>query len=338
MLPSKIKPYPAFGSAITDMQYANDTNRSYRYGFNAKESDKESGLQDYGFRIYNPSIGKFLSVDPLSKSYPWYSPYQFAGNMPIIAIDLDGLEPRTMISGAHGGLTSPMITILSTVFGYSSTSLYNTYWSYYADSEQGKRWFKLTGNPNAVTAGNNVYHNTKNYNDEAWFELIVHEQSHREDIENNGLISFYANYGVDGLRGYENIPTEIKAFANEALAKQLLQYKDGVIMEILDNKKTRLKDKNIQLTYIGKSFRLEKIVNPQLEQVLKSNSEIEGKLKSCMDSDEKTKLESLLSLGQALQKNLEAEKGNLETEIAALKKENAVIKLEGNKSSSNGSN
>jgi hypothetical protein len=34
-----------------------------------------------------------LSVDPLTQSYPWYTPYQFAGNMPIRFIDLDGLEP-----------------------------------------------------------------------------------------------------------------------------------------------------------------------------------------------------------------------------------------------------
>jgi len=33
-----------------------------------------------------------LSVDPLTKLYPWYTPYQFAGNKPIWAIDLDGLE------------------------------------------------------------------------------------------------------------------------------------------------------------------------------------------------------------------------------------------------------
>lgn len=47
---------------------------------------------DYGFRIYNPSIGKFLSVDPLTKSYPELTPYQFASNSPIANIDLDGLE------------------------------------------------------------------------------------------------------------------------------------------------------------------------------------------------------------------------------------------------------
>ncbi len=40
----------------------------------------------------NPSVGRFLSVDPLKDSYPWYTPYQFAGNTPIQAIDLDGLE------------------------------------------------------------------------------------------------------------------------------------------------------------------------------------------------------------------------------------------------------
>ncbi len=70
---------------------------SYRYGFNGKENDNEvkgveGSQQDYGFRIYDPRLGKFLSVDPLTKSYPWYSPYQFAGNKPIWAMDLDGKE------------------------------------------------------------------------------------------------------------------------------------------------------------------------------------------------------------------------------------------------------
>jgi len=47
---------------------------------------------DYGFRIYNPRLGRFLSVDPLSKSYPMLTPYQFASNSTIACIDLDGLE------------------------------------------------------------------------------------------------------------------------------------------------------------------------------------------------------------------------------------------------------
>jgi len=84
--------YYPFGSAMAGRKY---NQGSYRYGFNGKEEDKEWGsqmIQDYGFRIYNPTIGKFLSVDPLTSSYPWFSPYQFAGNGPIFNIDLDGLE------------------------------------------------------------------------------------------------------------------------------------------------------------------------------------------------------------------------------------------------------
>jgi RHS repeat-associated protein len=69
----------------------------YRYGFNGKESDPETvgtagGTQDYGMRIYYPALGRFLSVDPLTKSYPELTPYQFASNKPVKCKDLDGGE------------------------------------------------------------------------------------------------------------------------------------------------------------------------------------------------------------------------------------------------------
>ena len=74
------------------------SGKSYKFGFNGKMNDDEvkGGLgnqQDYGMRIYDPRVGRFLSFDPLTKDYPWYTPYQFAGNTPIQAIDVDGLEP-----------------------------------------------------------------------------------------------------------------------------------------------------------------------------------------------------------------------------------------------------
>jgi RHS repeat-associated protein len=74
----------------------------YRFGFNGKENDNEvkgeGEQQDYGMRFYDPRLGRFLSVDPLSKSFPWYTPYQFAGNKPIIAVDLDGEEEKVVIN------------------------------------------------------------------------------------------------------------------------------------------------------------------------------------------------------------------------------------------------
>jgi RHS repeat-associated protein len=101
---------------------------SYRYGFNGKESDDEvsgSGNQyDYGFRIYNPRIGKFLSVDPLTGSYPWYTPYQFAGNMPIWAMDLDGLEEAIRTNAGTLGDGTPQVAIdnTATIFNLSTLS------------------------------------------------------------------------------------------------------------------------------------------------------------------------------------------------------------------------
>ena len=68
----------------------------YRYGFNGKEDDPEwqgkGNSYDYGFRIYNPRIGKFLSVDPLAPDYPHNSPYAFSENRVIDGVELEGLE------------------------------------------------------------------------------------------------------------------------------------------------------------------------------------------------------------------------------------------------------
>ncbi|MBO9571705.1 MAG: hypothetical protein J7497_05785, partial [Chitinophagaceae bacterium] len=86
--------YYPFGMIMPGRSYS--AQSSYRYGFNGKENDNEvkgeGNEQDYGMRIYDPRVGRFLSVDPLTKTYPWYTPYQFAGNTPLQAIDLDGLE------------------------------------------------------------------------------------------------------------------------------------------------------------------------------------------------------------------------------------------------------
>ncbi len=81
------------------------SSAAYRYGFNGKEMDNEwygdggtgavtgvGNSYDYGFRIYNPRLGRFLSIDPLTRDFPMLTPYQYASNTPIQAIDLDGLE------------------------------------------------------------------------------------------------------------------------------------------------------------------------------------------------------------------------------------------------------
>ena len=90
--------YYSFGSPMNSRTYTAPRSADrYRYGFNGKENDVEAvstgeGTQDYGYRIYNPALGRFLSVDPLTSSYPSWSPYPFAMNRPIDGVDLDGCE------------------------------------------------------------------------------------------------------------------------------------------------------------------------------------------------------------------------------------------------------
>jgi RHS repeat-associated protein len=94
-----------FSAYIADETYAGTGNQYtgggmygmaglYRYGFNGKENNNEvkgTGNQlDFGKRIYDSRIGKFFSTDPLTNNLSFYSPYLFAGNKPIVAVDQDG--------------------------------------------------------------------------------------------------------------------------------------------------------------------------------------------------------------------------------------------------------
>lgn len=77
---------------IPGRQYS--AGSGYRYGFNRKEEDDEvkgeGNSLDFGARIYDPRIGRWVSVDPLQSKYPSLSPYNYVANSPINAIDPDG--------------------------------------------------------------------------------------------------------------------------------------------------------------------------------------------------------------------------------------------------------
>jgi RHS repeat-associated protein len=66
----------------------------YRYGFNGKEKAREITNDDYDFgaRIYDGRLGRWLSTDPLQIKYPSLTPYNFSNNSPILFVDRDGRE------------------------------------------------------------------------------------------------------------------------------------------------------------------------------------------------------------------------------------------------------
>lgn len=91
--------YYAFGlkiAGISSVKLGDPNEGSLKNNnlYNDKElfDDADLDWYDYGFRNYDPQIGRFTQLDPLTDQYPELTNYQYASNDPILNIDLDGLE------------------------------------------------------------------------------------------------------------------------------------------------------------------------------------------------------------------------------------------------------
>ncbi len=75
---------------------------AYRYGFQGQEKDDEikgnGNSLNYKFRMHDPRVGRFFAVDPLSKTFPWNSPYAFSENRVVDMKELEGAEITGAIS------------------------------------------------------------------------------------------------------------------------------------------------------------------------------------------------------------------------------------------------
>jgi len=82
--------YYPFGWEMPGLKKEGD----YRYGFNGMEKDDEikgdGNSLDFGARIYDPRVGRWLSLDPAADEYPSLSPYNYVSNSPLVMIDPDG--------------------------------------------------------------------------------------------------------------------------------------------------------------------------------------------------------------------------------------------------------
>lgn len=77
-----------------DQPASMSTDYAYRFGFNGQEKDDEvkgvGNSLDFGARIYDSRLGRWLSLDPLQRKYPGLSAYQYANNNPVYFIDIEG--------------------------------------------------------------------------------------------------------------------------------------------------------------------------------------------------------------------------------------------------------
>ena len=70
---------------IGSVMFNTVTNEVFAFVENNDNQSNETNLKP-------EIVSRFLSIDPLTKEYPELTPYQYASNTPIQAIDIDGLE------------------------------------------------------------------------------------------------------------------------------------------------------------------------------------------------------------------------------------------------------
>ena len=84
--------YYAFGQRHPRSEHAQSSANRFKY--NGKELQTVGGLGylDYGARLYDQSLGRWFTTDPLSEKYYGLSLYVYCLNNPINVIDSDGRD------------------------------------------------------------------------------------------------------------------------------------------------------------------------------------------------------------------------------------------------------
>ena len=85
----EVNDYYPFGSLLSSF-----VNSVQPYKYNGKELDRKNGLDwyDYGSRMYDATLGRWHTVDPMAELYCETSPYNYCGNNPVNRFDPDGMD------------------------------------------------------------------------------------------------------------------------------------------------------------------------------------------------------------------------------------------------------
>ena len=89
-------------------------SQPYRFLGNELYTSNSLGLYDFSARMYDPALGRFLSVDPMAEGYRHLSPYAYCAGNPVVYVDKDGqVIGRVVVGAVVGAAINGGIALLS---------------------------------------------------------------------------------------------------------------------------------------------------------------------------------------------------------------------------------
>ncbi len=240
--------YYPFGKSIDAWDYSGPGS-AYKYNYNGKELQNQLGLNwhDYGWRMYDASLGRWNVIDQLAVKYHTTSPYAFVANNPISRQEIDGryfdeknekkaakiekraemradkLEARAEKMEAKGKSSGDLrqrTTELRKSAGdiKNMRSDLNTEYKYGSLSSREGRSLKLVGPTTTLTGQNSKGDNVVTMFTQSSMSSMLHESRH-------GGQNARGEFNVKTTMGY-GVADEISAYKAEYSWNGQLEYRD----------------------------------------------------------------------------------------------------------------
>ena len=206
----------------------------YRYSFQGQEHDDEvkgeGNSVNYKYRMHDPRVGRFFAVDPLASQYPQWSPYAFSGNVVIMDVEYEGLEPskgdpnygNNIVFTAHKG----------TINDYPNNSNWHGDYGYNMEAVLKRATnYKLQGSSikNMILYAHGDWYGAKIGGDFGCGSPPMLSQSEAENYTPRNDYKIYA----DDIETYLNISGETSAKKKQRMVRKAgTEYMEGMYKDI----------------------------------------------------------------------------------------------------------
>jgi RHS repeat-associated protein len=85
--------YEPWGMNLVGIEKLGKPDHKYLYNGKEKQEEFDLNWNDYGARFYDPQLGRWNSVDPMTESQEGWTPYHYVYANPVLRIDPDGRCP-----------------------------------------------------------------------------------------------------------------------------------------------------------------------------------------------------------------------------------------------------